>query len=83
MKNLQFLKIFKEISRLFQKLFKISSNFWQNLGNNLENLEMCICGSGAESPDASEFIEIWVEKSMKTCYFSIVLIEILPFFPIF
>ena len=34
----------------------------------------------AEPPDAGEFMEIWVEKSMETCNFCIVLMELLSFF---
>ena len=58
----------------FKSFFKICQIF----GKNLENA--FVGGSGAELPDASEFLEIWVEKSMETCNFLIVLMEIFPFF---
>ena len=62
----------------FQENFAIFSKYcWQfyrilgeNLGKNLDILEIWIySGSGAESPDASEFLEIWVEKSMENWNF--------------
>ena len=60
-----FFKLFKKISRFFQHLFEILSNFWHL--DNLENWEICICrGFGGGAPDACEFLEIWVEKSMET-----------------
>ena len=82
MKNLQFFKkIFNKISRLFQ-FFLIYRIIGENLDRNLENLEICIYTGflGRRLPDASEFIEIVVEKSMKTSNFCIVLNEFLPFF---
>ena len=83
MKIYNFFKIFKKISRFFQIFLKFYRIFGEYLYKNLEHLEICIClgfGGGAELPDASEFLEIWVEKSMETCDFWIVLMEFLPFF---
>ena len=81
MKNLQFLKKFQENLAIFSKFFfKFYRIFGENLDKNLENLEMCICTvSGAEPPDASEFMEIWVEKSMENWNIWIVLMENLHF----
>ena len=81
MKNLQFFTIFKKISRFFQFFLK----FYRIFGENLDkNLEKCICrGLGAETLDAREVMEIWVEKSMKTNNFLIVIMEFLPFLQIF
>ena len=71
MKNLQFLTIFKRISRFFQKLFKFYRIFGENLDKNLENLEICICmGLGGEPPDASEFMEIWEKNQWKPAIFA-------------
>ena len=71
MKNLAiFLKISNKISRFFQKFLKIYRFFGANLDKNLENVETCISrGSRGEPPVASEFLDIWVEKSMETCIF--------------
>ena len=56
----------------------------ENLDKNLEHLEIYICrGFGGGAPDAIEFMEIGVEKSMETGNFWIVLMEILPFFQFF
>ena len=38
---------------------------------------------GAEPPDANEFMEIWEEKSMETCNFWKILMEILASFQFF
>ena len=71
MKNLQF---FQKFSMKFRDF---PPKFYLIFGENLDkNLEICICrgfGGGNPPPDASEFMEIWVEKSM----------EILPFFQFF
>ena len=84
LKNLQFLKNSQENFANFSIFFKFYRIFGENLDTNLENLDICICGgSGAEPPDASEFMEIWIEKSTETCNFCIVLHEFLPFFQIF
>ena len=70
MQNLQF----KKTVRNFRDFFKISLKCYRSyriFGENFDkNLEICIWGgSGAESPDANEFIEIWGENSMKTSNF--------------
>ena len=76
-----FLKSFEENFAIFKKIFKILSHFWRKLDINLENLEIWICRRfGGRSPtEASEFIEIWVEISMETGNFCIVLMEFLRF----
>ena len=62
MKNLQFLENFKGNFAISSNFFKFSWIFCENLE---KNLELCIRrGSGAQPPDASEFLEILVEKSM-------------------
>ena len=77
MKNLQFLKNCKENFAIFS----IFLNIYRIFGENLDkNLEICICkgfGSGAEPPNQKNQ---WIEKSMETCNYLIVLMKILPFF---
>ena len=73
MKNLQFFQIFKEISRFFQIFLKVLSHFWRKFGQEFRkfwNIHLdAVPGCGGETPDASEFMEIRVEKSMETCDF--------------
>ena len=66
MKNLQFLKILKEVLRFFVKFYR---NSRENLGKYSENFgNMHLYGVlGAEPPEASEIIKNLVEKSMETC----------------
>ena len=70
-KNYNFLYIFKKISRFFSKFFEILSNVWRKFGQKVRKFRnMDLSGvRGAEPPDASEFLEIWVEKSIETCDF--------------
>ena len=79
MKNLA---IFLKFTRKFRDFFKIFWNFiefyfWRKFGQQFWYLRnMHSYGvRGAETPDASEFLEIWVEKSMETCDFLIIRIE--------
>ena len=60
MKNLQFLKKFQENFAIFQNLLKSLSNFWQRFGEKFRKFRnMHLYGvRGAESPDASEFMEV-------------------------
>ena len=71
MKNLQFFKKFSRKFRdFFKNVFKFYLIFGKNLDKNLENLEIGISrGSGAEPPEASEYIKIRVENSMETFNF--------------
>ena len=43
MKNYNFVKIFKKISRFFKIFIKFYGIFGENLETYLENLEICIC----------------------------------------
>ena len=87
MQNLKSFKNFHINFAIFPMVFfKFYGIFGENLGKNLENLEISICRgfrAGAEPPDTSEFMQIWLEKSMETSNFWIVRMEILPFFKIF
>ena len=72
MKNWQFFKNFQENFAIFSKNFwKFIRIFGENVDKNLENLEICTFRGvrWAEPPDASEFMEIWEEKSMETINF--------------
>ena len=84
MKKLQFLKIFNKFSRFFQKLIENYIEFLAKLWEKIRKFRnMHLYGIGGRNPpppDDSEFMEIWVEKSMKTWNFWIVLMEIFPFF---
>ena len=59
-----FLKNVQENFAIFSKYFKILSHFWQKFGQKLRKLgNLQLYGIlGAEPLDASEVIEIWVEK---------------------
>ena len=63
------MKIYKEILRAFDNLLKCYRNFRENLGQNLENLEIWICmgSGGAEPHEANENIKELVEKSTENC----------------
>ena len=68
MKNLQFLKILKEILRFLKKNLKFYRNFRENLQKNLESfgniyLELVL---GAPPTEPSEIIRNLAVKSMDT-----------------
>ena len=58
-----FLKNFQENFEIFSNFLKFYRIFGENLDKNLEKLKYAFAGgSGGRDPDASEFMEIWVEK---------------------
>ena len=75
LKFYNFLKISKEISLFFKKIYRI-------FGGNLDkNLEMCICrGFGGEPPSLANLYKSEKKNQWKPAIFRIVLMEILPFF---
>ena len=84
-KSMKNFEIFKKFSSKFRdcfNFFNFIDFFSENLDKKLENLEICIYRGFAwrSLPDVTEFIEISVEKSMKTSKFCIVLNERLLFF---
>ena len=70
--------ISNKISRFFP-IFKFYRIFWRKFGQKFRNIDF-EGDRGAEPPEASEFMDSWVEKSMEICNFWIVLMEFLPFF---
>ena len=86
MKNLQFFQNFQENVAIFSNFFwnflKVLAKIWRKKFRKFRNMHLAGV-RGAEPPDASEFLEMWVEKSMETGDFWIVLMEFFPFFQIF
>ena len=81
MKKFQFFQNFQENFAIFSKFFRNFIEFLAKIWKKLRKLRNMHSSRvrGAEPSDASEFLEIWVEKSMETNSFWIVLIEFLPF----
>ena len=85
MKNLQFFKNLQENFAIFfknsLKCYRILAKIWK-IFRKFRNMHLYEV-RGAEPPEASEIMEIWVEKSMKTSKFLIVIMEFLPVLQIF
>ena len=60
--------VFKEILRFFENFLKFYRNIRENLGKNLENMDLYgVRGGGRSPPKLAKLFKKLVEKSLENC----------------